>query len=330
LLLTEKPGATPLRWQWLLARIEDSLGNADAAFAAAEAMNRANPNYEQWRRTGSEQREALRRLGQTITPKWAAELPAAPAGKRPSPAFVVGFPRSGTTLLDTFLMGHPETQVLEELPLVRSAELALGDMTELPQRSTVELEHARASYFAGLESHVGGGAGRLLIDKLPLNMLGAPVIHSLFPDARFIFAQRHPCDVVLSCFMQAFALNNSMASFLDIRDAADFYDAAMTVWTRSREILPIKAHTVVYEELVVDPEATLRPAIEFLGLEWRGELLDHRATAKARGRIITPSYNQVTQPLSRGPSGRWRRYEKQLAPVLPILLPWAERLGYPG
>jgi hypothetical protein len=59
-------------------------------------------------------------------------------------------------------------------------------------------------------------------------------------------------------------------------------------------------------------------------------LLDHRATAKARGRIITPSYNQVTQPLSRGPSGRWRRYEKQLAPVLPILLPWAERLGYPG
>jgi hypothetical protein len=93
-------------------------------------------------------------------------------------------------------------------------------------------------------------------------------------------------------------------------------------------LLQIRVHTVVYEELVVDAEAVLRPAIEFLGLHWKPELLDHRATAKARGRINTPSYNQVTQPLTRAASGRWRRYEKQLAPVLPVLLPWAERLGY--
>jgi len=79
---------------------------------------------------------------------------------------------------------------------------------------------------------------------------------------------------------------------------------------------------------VVDPEAALRPLIDFLGLEWRPELLDHRSTAKARGAIITPSYDQVVQPLSKAPSGRWRRYEKQLGPVLPVLLPWAERLGY--
>ena len=87
-------------------------------------------------------------------------------------------------------------------------------------------------------------------------------------------------------------------------------------------------HTIVYEQLVVDSEAALRPLIEFLNLEWRDELLDHRATAKARSGIGTPSYNQVTQPLSRAASGRWKRYERQLEPVLPILLPWAERLGY--
>jgi hypothetical protein len=159
-------------------------------------------------------------------------------------------------------------------------------------------------------------------------MLTVPIIHSLFPQARFIFAQRHPCDVVLSCFMQVFVLNFSMASFLDIVDAADFYDVAMTVWTRSCAALPIRVHTVLYEELVADPETTLRPTIEFLGLEWQPELLDYRATAKSRGRINTPSYNQVTEPLSKVPSGRWRRYEKQLAPVLPVLLPWAQRLGY--
>jgi hypothetical protein len=133
---------------------------------------------------------------------------------------------------------------------------------------------------------------------------------------------------VLSCFMQGFALNDSMACFLDLTMAAEYYDAAMRLWTRSREVLPLRVHTLVYEELIADPEAALRPLIGFLGLEWRGELLDHRATAHARSGIGTPSYNQVTQPLTRAPSGRWNRYEKQLEPVLPILLPWAERLGY--
>jgi hypothetical protein len=119
-----------------------------------------------------------------------------------------------------------------------------------------------------------------------------------------------------------------MACFLDIGDSAAFYDAAMQVWTRCQDALPLKVHSLVYEELIADPEATLRPLIDFLGLEWRDELLDHRATAMARGGIGTPSYNQVTEPLTRAPSGRWKRYAKQLEPVLPILLPWAKRLGY--
>jgi hypothetical protein len=328
LLLTENPKPMPLRWHWLMARIEDALSNSDAAFAEAEAMNRSFQDYDQWRVRGAEQRRSVRRLGNAITRAWAGQLPTLESSERGTPAFVVGFPRSGTTLLDTFLRGHPDTEVIEEFPMVRAAEEALGDMTELPQRSLVELTVARNAYFAELDQHVAPGARRLLIDKLPLNMLAAPVIYSLFPQARLIFAQRHPCDVVLSCFMQAFALNYSMSSFLNIDDAPDYYDAAMTVWTRSCESLPVKVHTIVYEELISDAEAALRPAIEFLGLDWRDELLDHRATAKARGHIRTPSYNQVTQPLSKAPTGRWRRYEKQLAPVLPVLLPWAERLGY--
>ena len=159
-------------------------------------------------------------------------------------------------------------------------------------------------------------------------MLAPRFIHTFFPDAKFIFAQRHPCDCVLSSFMQAFSLNESMACFLDLKTAADFYDAAMSVWTRCTEVLPLDVHSLVYEDLVADPEATLRPLVEFLGLEWQAELLDHRATARSRGAISTPSYDQVAQPLSRKASGRWRRYEKQLEPVLPVLLPWAERLGY--
>jgi hypothetical protein len=220
--------------------------------------------------------------------------------------------------------------VLEEIPLAKGVERALGDMRELRERSPEELKEAREGYVAALAEHTGPGFSGLAIDKMPLNMLTAPYLFSVFPDAPFIFAQRHPCDAVLGCFMQSFAPNPGMACFLDIHTAAEFYDAAMRLWTRSREALPLKVHTVVYEQLVADPEAALRPLIDFLGLEWQDALLDHRATAKARSGISTPSYSQVTQPLSRAASGRWKRYEKQLEPVLPILLPWAERLGYPG
>jgi len=133
---------------------------------------------------------------------------------------------------------------------------------------------------------------------------------------------------VLSGFMQSFRLNDAMACFLTIEGSAELYDVAMRMFTASREALPVAVHTLVYEQLVADPEAALQPLIEFLGLEWRPELLDHRSTAKARGTIITPSYDQVVQPLSKTPSGRWRRYGEQMAPALPVLLPWAERLGY--
>jgi hypothetical protein len=291
-------------------------------------MKQRVKGYDSWRERAARHLEWVRHLAATIKPDWASRLPVLEDTRCKSPAFLVGFPRSGTTLLDTFLMGHPGISVVEEKAMISLAQAALGDITTLPERTHAELDGARTAYFAEIDRHVEAAFAGQTLDKLPLNMLAAPLIRCLFPDARVIFAQRHPCDVVLSCFMQGFALNDSMACFLDLADAAAYYDAAMAVWTRSCEILPLKVHTVVYEQLVADPEAALRPAIEFLGLEWRPELLEHERTARSRGAISTPSYNQVTQPLSRVPSGRWRRYEKQLAPVLPVLLPWAERLGY--
>ena len=128
--------------------------------------------------------------------------------------------------------------------------------------------------------------------------------------------------------MQSFTLNDAMACFLTIEGSAELYDAAMGMFTASRTALPVRVHSLVYEQLVADPEDELHPLIDFLELEWRPELLDHRKTARARGAIITPSYDQVVQPLSKAPSGRWRRYEQQMAPALPLLLPWADRLGY--
>jgi Flp pilus assembly protein TadD len=328
LLLAQAPETDPIRWHWLMGRIADALGDSDTAFSEAEAMNRSERDYEMWRARGQAHLEFVRRLADGVTHEWAAGLHTSPQDERRAPVFLVGFPRSGTTLLDTFLLGHPETQVLEEVPLSDTAQRVLGDMLDLPARSEGQVRQARDAYFAELSLHVDPGFPGLVIDKLPLNMLAAPFLQAMFPDARFIFAQRHPCDAVLSCFMQAFAMNASMACFLDIATAADYYDSAMRLWTSSTEVLPLNVHTILYEELIADPEAALKPLIGFLGLDWRGELLDHSKTAKARSGIGTPSYNQVTQPLTRAPSGRWKHYEKHLQPVLPILLPWAELLGY--
>src|SRR5438105_6055176 len=328
LLLQDSPDQYALRGHRLMVRIADALGDCDGAFAAAVAMKQRVKGYDSWRERAARHREWVRRLAATITPEWAGRLPLLEASDRKSPAFLVGFPRSGTTLLDTFLMGHRDIAVLEEKPMIRAAQAAVGDIVELPERSRGELNQARRAYFAERARHADPGFPGMLLDKLPLNMLAVPFIRCIFPDAPIIFAQRHPCDIVLSCFMQGFALNDSMACFLDLADSAAYYDAAMTVWTRSRDTLPLKVGTVVYEQLIARPEAALRPAIDLLGLEWREELLDHERTARIRGPITTPSYDQVTQPLSRTPTGRWRRYEKQLAPVLPVLLPWAERLGY--
>lgn len=328
LLRSSSPDAEPSRWHWLMARIHDALNEPAEAFAEAEAMNRSVANRETWLARGRDYVAAVHAVAEAANPEWAAKIRPLDPPARGSPVFLVGFPRSGTTLLDTFLMGHPDSLVLEEVPLLTAAQQALGDGPDLPDRSPAELEMARDAYFAAMDQHVPEGFGGLVIDKFPLNMLAPRFIHTLFPDAKLIFAQRHPCDCVLSCFMQAFALNESMSSFLEIDSAADFYDAAMSLWTRCADLFPLDVHRIVYEDLVAGPEASLQPLVDFLGLDWREELLDHRSTAKARGTISTPSYAQVTQPLTRRASGRWKRYRKQLQPALPILLPWAQRLGY--
>jgi tetratricopeptide (TPR) repeat protein len=328
LLESEEPTRDPVRHFRLLAKILDTSGDYAGAFNAAISMNRAVPDFAAWTGKGSDYRRRVRTLAETVDAAWAARLRPLQPGPRRSPAFLVGFPRSGTTLLDTFLMGHPDTQVLEEFHMLGAAETVLGNVAHLPDRSPDQLDQARRAYFAELDRHVDGDFAGLVVDKLPLNMLGLPVIYSLFPDAKVIFAQRHPCDCVLSGFMQSFTLNDAMACFLTIEGAAELYDVAMQMFCAGRDGLPLAVHRLVYEQLVANPEAELRPLIGFLGLEWRPELLDHRATAKARGAIITPSYDQVVQPLTKAPSGRWRRYAEQLEPVLPTLLPWARQLGY--
>jgi len=327
-LIQADPAKDLIRFHQLQAKIEDALGNPVAAFRAAEAKNRSVSRRPEWIAQAASFRARMRDLAAAVTPEWAkAFVPSEPGGQ-PAPTFLLGFPRSGTTLLDTFLMGHPDLAVLEEIPLMGVVAEAFGPLQRVPDMDNARADELRGMYLKALERHLPAGFDGLVVDKMPLNLLCAPLIYRLFPNAKIVFAQRHPCDCVLSGFLQSFNLNPAMASFLDLADAADLYDVALDIWSRSEAALPLNVHRTVYERMVQAPEDELRALIGFLGLEWNAELLDHRTAAKARGRIPTASYDQVAEPLTTQPVGRWRRYETQLQPVLPVLLPWAERLGY--
>lgn len=149
----------------------------------------------------------------------------------------------------------------------------------------------------------------------------------LFPAARFIFALRDPRDVVLSCFMQTFTLNEAMRHFLSLEETADFYTAVMDVGRRTCAEVPERIHQVRYEDLVGDTEAEARKLLGSLGLPWEPAVLDFQATAKRR-RINTPSYHQVARPIYRDARGRWRRYAAELEPVMGKLEPYIEAFGY--
>jgi Flp pilus assembly protein TadD len=322
--------AEPERRAALIGRLADALGRSDEAFAAFAEMNAAaaaSPAARACDPAGY--RARIEAMTATATPAWFGRwTPNAPPAERPPPVFLVGFPRSGTTLLDTFLMGHPDVIVLEEEPVLQRARDALGDFARLPDLAAAEIGRLRGAYFEALDAVAPGAGGKTMVDKLPLNILGAPLIHRLFPGAPIILSLRHPCDAVLSGYMQMFEPNDAMANFLRLEDAAALYDRVFAFWERCRAGLPINVHALRYEDLIAQPEAAMRALLDFVGLAWDPRLLDHRRTAAGRGTILTPSYAQVTQPLYREAAGRWERYRAQMADVLPVLCPWAERLGY--
>jgi tetratricopeptide (TPR) repeat protein len=318
----------PTRRFQLIGEANDRLGRADAAWSAFAAMNTAGAGADVRAGAGVD-REEVERVAAASTPAWARSWsPPAPA-TRPAPVFLVGFPRSGTTLLDTMLMAHDGLLVLEEKPLWTDI-VAAAPLERLAEIDAADIVRLRGLYFDAVETHAPGASatGRLIVDKMPLNLARLPWLYRLFPEARTIFSLRHPADVVLSCFFTNFRLNYAMANFLDIADAARLYDLAMTAWDKGREAFAVPTRDVRYEDLIADPEATLRPVFDFLDLPWQPGPVDHREAARARGYVASASYAQVTEPLYRRAEGRWLRYRQRLESIIPLLAPWAERFGY--
>ncbi|MBN8806725.1 MAG: sulfotransferase [Sphingomonas sp.] len=329
-LKTVPDDVEPIRRLQLAGQFHDRLGDVDAAFTAFAEMNRIQmEDPSQPLRRAAEYREALTVDRSIVTPDWYESwIPFVPDDEFTSPVFLVGFPRSGTTLLDTMLMGHPDVQVMEELPPLTRVEQELGSIERLAKLDHDAVSALRRTYFDNVDQLIDRRPGALLVDKFPLHLNKVPIIHRLFPDARFILAMRHPCDVLLSCYITNFRLNNAMVNFLDLDTAAWVYDQTFAFWKQSSLLMRISLHQVTYEGMVADTAGELRPLFDFLDLDWHESALDHQRTAAERGTISTASYSQVTEPIYARSAGRWQRYRRQLAPILPVLKPWISQYGY--
>jgi tetratricopeptide (TPR) repeat protein len=323
----------------LLGEALDALGRPGEAFQAFSRGKQGLRAFYAERAGGRESEvDKLARLAAWFDAADPAPWRTAPGGDAQSGvrghAFLVGFPRSGTTLLEQALAGHPDLVSLEEAPTLAAPYDALMTSAEglarLAWLSDAEAATWRADYWRAVAAHGVDPRGRVFLDKAPAGTPYLPLIAKLFPEAKLLFAVRDPRDVVLSCFRSSFQMNALTYAFTDLAETARCYAAAMRAAEVYRRVLPVALIEVRYERLVDDFEAELGRIAAHLGLQPTAEMFDVAATARRRV-VRTPSAPQVRAGLNRRGLGRWRAYAAEMAAVEPILAPWVARFGYePG
>jgi hypothetical protein len=226
------------------------------------------------------------------------------------PIYIVGMPRSGTTLCEQILASHSQVFGAGELPdihqlveeLTRSGASYAGRLTAADTRAMAERELAR------LQER--GPSARRVTDKHPFNFRHLGLIATLFPRVRFIHCRRDPMDTCLSCFSQDLTHKAIWSGDLKtLGHAYRLYERLMAHW---RAVLPARMLEVDYEEVVSDFEGHARRLISFCGLEWEESCLDFHRTSRL---VRTPSMEQVRRPIYRSSVGRWRKFERHLTPL---------------
>ena len=336
-IVTGQAAPAPERIQ-LLTTYGDALSRCGEVDQAFTAYCQAQADFAALHEVPGAPRETHLRLVERI----ALEIAEAPASawEQPGPVqpghaaanhvFLLGYPRSGTTLVENVLASLPAVEALEERPTFAEADRAFlaepGGVTRLAGLAPSDLAPFAAAYWDKVRSAGIDPAGRTFVDMDPLKATRLPLIARLFPTARVLIMRRDPRDVVLSCFRTSFALTSAALEFTSLERAARHYDAMMRLIELARERLPLAFHEVDYHALVRDFDATTQQLCGFLGLPWDPALRRFDRTARDRG-VATASASQVRRGLYDG-RGQWEPFARHFEPVLPILQPWIEKFGY--
>ena len=312
----------PIEAGFALGEILDAAGEPDAAFARFAAANR---RLEESRAAIGQRfdRAAMAAFVKAVDRERAAEYVHDTVGwANPTdlPVFVVGMPRSGTTLVEQICASHSRVVGAGELRAIQNIDKVLGAhgreqgrALEHPRTWDAGVARAQADKHAAELQRIGAGAMRV-VDKTPLNLMNLGLIGALYPKARVIWCRRDPRDIVVSNHLTYFARGNLYST--DQSNCAFVtrqIDRLGAIWTRE---LKLQILELVYEDVVADAETQARRIIDFLGLGWEPTCLDFQNTRRA---VTTPSSWQVRQPLYSSSVGRWRRYEKHLGPMLATL-----------
>jgi hypothetical protein len=245
--------------------------------------------------------------------------------------FILGFFRSGTTLLEVVLEGHPNIVSLEEneslIDAVNEFMQRPEDLERFAVASPATLERLRAAYWRRVAVAGADVMGKMFVDKNPLNSLKLPLIARLFPNAKILFACRDPRDVVLSCFRHRFKMSAPVYELLTLEGTANYYAAVMQTIVRLSPLLALDICLVRHEDVVTEFAREMKRICAFLGIEWDPAMGDFALRTKNRG-ALTPSTAQLAKGLNTEGLGQWRRYLSHMAPVMPVLRPWIERFYY--
>ena len=324
----KSPGLTDearAQFSFALGKALEDRGEYAHAFEQYDRGNRTRRKLESY---DPVQTEVINERIRTVFDKELLARHAGSGDPDPAPIFIVGLPRSGSTLIEQILASHSQVDATHELPEVGRLILRInrenGNKLTYPE-AVREFDGAA---WAGLgraytdaTRQYRQGAPHFL-DKNPNNVASIGLVSLALPNARFINARRHPLDTCLSCYKQLFARGQPFTyDLVEIGEYYLEYDRMMAHW---QDVLPGRVLDVQYEDVVADLESQVRRMLVFCGLSWEDACLRFHETERA---IRTASSEQVRRPIYDSSIGIWRHYERELAPLIDVLAPLLARYG---
>lgn len=261
----------------------------------------------------------------TFTPDLFEKHASGDLNDSTQPVFIVGMPRSGTTLVEQVLASHSDIYAAGELNLIAGVAQKLKITTDHIQENFIDIEISGAKAFHDYAQFYINDINNLALnnnhkkplkitDKMPMNFIYLGLIALLFPNAKIIHCRRNPLDVCLSCYFQNFSGNHNYAS--DLNNIALYYQQYERLMAHWGKVLPVEIHTVDYEEMTIDSESTIRKLIDFTELDWQGSCMEFYKTKR---HVNTASLVQVRKKMYQTSVNRWLNYDKYLHHLKKIL-----------
>ena len=294
----------------LLSRIHERLGSFDESYKLAIDRNKTLLNFNQNKRF---KKEVLLNTISTyknfFKKNTSVSITTENGIEHSNLVFIIGFPRSGTTLLDSILRSHSKTMVLEEKSYLLDIRHnfynnhELADIFKISKKEKIQMQDQYINSFKYSED-------KIIIDKYPLNLIELGFIKTIFPKSKIVLAVRHPLDCITSCVMTSFKMNEAMVHFENEKTTVNFYNKCFDLLFEYIKFYEIKYHQVKYENVISHFKKEVNNLLKFLNLEFEESINSFHKTALLRENINTPSYDQVTQPIYSSSIKRYKNFDK--------------------